>query len=1466
VLRLGERWPLAALAGVCYIPLLFTAPGQVGADTKTYLYEDPGRLLSRAASMWDPNVGLGTVTHQNIGYLFPMGPYYWLASRIGVPMWVAQRLWLGSLLFLAGAGVWFLLRTLRWSPLPTTIAAFAYALTPYTLTLEARLSGILLPFTGLPWMIAFTIRAIRRGGWREPAFFALVILLVGQINATGLIYAGVGPLLWFPFAIWVTKEAPWRRGVGAFGRIGVLTVLTSLWWIAGLSLQGGYGIDVLKYTETAKVVASAAVAPEVLRGLGYWFFYGGDRLGPWIEPGVAYTQRLWLIGVSYLTPVLALLGGAMSRWKHRAYFVVLAALGLFIAVGAHPWDDPPLTGRWWQALLESDRGLAMRSTPRAIPLVVLGLAVLLSAGIAALIRTAPRAALPAGVAVVALVIAGLPPLYTGDMVAANLQRPEEIPQYWLDAAAALDAQSHDTRVFEVPGTDFASYRWGNTVDPITPGLMDRPYVARELIPYGSAASADLLNAFDRRLQENTLDPEAVSPIARLLGVGHIVSRNDLQYERYRIARPYDVMALLAAAQGLAPPTTFGVPTINQPSPIAPMNDEAALRDDKGTPYAPVAIFTVGGQQTIIRAADAQVPILVSGDGEGLLALASAGLLDGSELVQYSASFAGDVNRLNQQIARGAALVLTDSNRRQGRRWSSLRDNLGYTEQAGEQPLREDLTDNRLPVFPAAGDDAYTVAQYPGGVSARATSYGNPITFTPEFRPANAVDGDPRTSWQTGASADVRGEDLRLDFATPVDTDHLTVTQLLSGFRNRSITALDLRFDGKDTIPVELTESSNLAAGQLIKFPQRSFTTLELIIRGDDSGRVSEPGRPVRYNGLTEVGFSEVDVDGRRGDEIVRLPTDLLAAAGQSSLTHPLTLVLERRRIDPAESVRNDEELAITRTWAQPTARTFTLGGVSRLSSHVDDATIDLLLGVIGPTATSTRRLPGDIAARASSAIDGNPSTAWTSAFDVAGNDALTYQLGRPVTFKHLDLRIIADGRHSVPTHLRIDADGKPAASITVPSVTDIPGAQGADAAVKVPIDLPDAVTGSTITVVIDDVREITTTDWFSNAPIRMPVGIAELGIAGLAAVAPTGSFDSGCRTDLLTVDDQAFGIEVTGLMADAQAGQPLTVMPCSPSDALVLGAGDHVLRAAKGLDTGIDFDRLVLQSAAGGEAPLQITPTGTGRAAAPVVHIDHQGRTDADLTITNAKPGTPFWVVLGQSFNEGWTASADGQSLGAPQLVDGYANGWLISTPASTVHVHLNWTPQRRVWIALVLSALGVVICLVLVVRRPRTHPLAVDDPQPEPITWKTFARSRGRDEPSLSLTLLVGVCSGLVAAAVIGPVAGLVTALVAATATRRRRARWWLSIGAPGLLAVSAAYVIARQARSRPTAAFEWPAEQSAVHQVGWLAIAFLVVLVVVDALWDRVNRHSERVVDAAASSPPDDAWYPSDDDELPL
>ena len=118
----------------------------------------------------------------------------------------------------------------------------------------------------------------------------------------------------------------------------------------------------------------------------------------------------------------------------------------------------------------------------------------------------------------------------------NLQRPEDVPAYWQQDADSLARRATATRVLEVPGIDFARYRWGNTVDPITPGLIDRPYVARELIPYGSRAVGRPAQRVRRRLQEGSRAP-SLAPFARAHGRRRLNLRSDLQYERYRTPRP-----------------------------------------------------------------------------------------------------------------------------------------------------------------------------------------------------------------------------------------------------------------------------------------------------------------------------------------------------------------------------------------------------------------------------------------------------------------------------------------------------------------------------------------------------------------------------------------------------------------------------------------------------------------------------------------------------------------------------------------------------------------------------------------------------------------------------------------------------------------------------------------------------------------------------------------------------------------
>ena len=506
------------LAFVSYVPLLLTRPGQVGADTKTYLYLDPGRLLSRAPYMWDPNIGFGTVTHQNIGYLWPMGPYYFVMDTIGLPDWVAQRIWLGSIILLAGLGVRFMLKELRWRSSGATVAAFAYALSPYLVDYGARISVILLPFAGLPWLIGLAARALRRDDWRTPAIFALVTLTVGGVNATSLLLVMVAPMVWFLHATFVEREVTFRRALVTALRITVLTAITSIWWVVGLMIQGAHGIPILRYTETYETVANAALAPELLRGLGYWFFYGTDGLGAWTESSRAFIESPSLLVLSYLLPFLAVIAALLTRFRHRVFFATIVLIGLVIGVGSHPWDSPSPYGAVFKAFSTSDLGLSFRSTPRAVPLIALGLAVFLGAGIGALSRWHPAWHRPAAAVLLVMICVNQLPLFRGQMVDRNLQRDEDVPGYWKEAGATLDAGDRSTRVLELPGIDFASYRWGNTVDPITPGLTDREYVARELIPYGSPPSANLLNDVDMPFQSGRVEPFAIAPLARLMGV------------------------------------------------------------------------------------------------------------------------------------------------------------------------------------------------------------------------------------------------------------------------------------------------------------------------------------------------------------------------------------------------------------------------------------------------------------------------------------------------------------------------------------------------------------------------------------------------------------------------------------------------------------------------------------------------------------------------------------------------------------------------------------------------------------------------------------------------------------------------------------------------------------------------------------------------------------------------------------
>ncbi|MCU1388903.1 MAG: hypothetical protein JWL72_2241, partial [Ilumatobacteraceae bacterium] len=530
--RLRTTLSVALLVGLAYIPTLLASPGKMPADTKLYLYFDPAHLTGDALSSWDARQFAGWVPHQTLSYLWPSGPWYSFFGWIGAPDWVAQRLWLGTLFVFGGLGVRWAAKHLGLTATGGLIAALFYQLSPYVLPYVSRTSAMLLPWAAVGWMVGLTIRAATRTKWRDIGIFGLVMVTVAAPNATAILMIAPAPVLWLLHAVW-SRIVTWKRALVTAAKIGGISALMSLWWIAMLSIQGKYGADVLGYSESLQAVSLTANSAETLRGMGYWLFYVRDPIGFATTAAFDYMTSGRLIAISFLVLGIGLVGIVGTKWVNRRYAALLVFVGIVLAVGVHPIENPSPLMSGFADNSRSSIALALRSSTRALPLSTFGIALGAGAFVTAIGHTRFRLRTLAPWVAGLLAIANLPVLFNDGLVDPNISRDENPPAAWHQATTALDAAPAGYRVFELPGQEFGSFRWGYTVDPPLPGLTEKPSITRDLLPLGSAGAMDLIYALDNRFQEGTAEMSEVAPIARLLGVDTIWLPNDVAFERFR---------------------------------------------------------------------------------------------------------------------------------------------------------------------------------------------------------------------------------------------------------------------------------------------------------------------------------------------------------------------------------------------------------------------------------------------------------------------------------------------------------------------------------------------------------------------------------------------------------------------------------------------------------------------------------------------------------------------------------------------------------------------------------------------------------------------------------------------------------------------------------------------------------------------------------------------------------------------
>ena len=689
---------------------------------------------------------------------------------------------------------------------------------------------------------------------------------------------------------------------------------------------------------------------------------------------------------------------------------------------------------------------------------------------------------------------------------------------------------------------------------------------------------------------------------------------------------------------------FGLPV----SSLAP--DDAVTNLDP--PYPAVVIYQVAGASPVVSTVAAAGALRLYGGPESLLTLADEGL-PGSRPVLLNADPSGGPI---------AASVLTDSLRRRVRNFGELRTSYSPTLTAA-QPAR---------TFEATGD--YTepgwakyqsVSRYQGIGDVTASSSASDIGAIPGqwasgLLPFAAIDGDPRTMWESGSWNGPAGQWLTLRFTSAVDPGTVR-----AAFADRTVIG-----------PAVTRVTVRTAAGQVSDRVRDTGQLQSLRVPPGRTGwlRITVTGiaSPAPFG--AQVAIKELQVPGVTARREIVAPT-LPASA------RPAAVVLAKAQPWSTGCMRTPVRWVCSPSLIAPTEEqygfdhAFTAGTTSQVTLHGHAVLTRLQLatrflaaphsGVSVRASTAYTPGPQD---QAIAAFDGNPATAWTAS-------STDRQPVLSISWRH---------RRTVRavTIKRPPGDQGLLQVLVTGSAGQVRGAS----------------VGASGTVRFAPLRTTRLTIRFT--PLQGPLQVTGVRIPGVPQLrAPAGPLRLGCGSGpAVSVDGQAVPTRVTGGFAALLSGQPLRFTACAK---VIVHAGANQVTEPAGDRYGVQDVVLARPGA------RVLNPAGNPAGAAPAGGRAAILSWSPSRRVVKVTAGPTSYLVVNENYNAGWQAVTGGRVL-RPVRLDGWKQAWLL--PAGTTGVvTLSYRPDGIYRAAIVggLSLLALLGFLALGwrprrMRRPR--------------------------------------------------------------------------------------------------------------------------------------------------------------------
>jgi hypothetical protein len=207
--------------------------------------------------------------------------------------------------------------------------------------------------------------------------------------------------------------------------------------------------------------------------------------------------------------------------------------------------------------------------------------------------------------------------------------------------------------------------------------------------------------------------------------------------------------------------------------------------------------------------------------------------------------------------------------------------------------------------------------------------------------------------------------------------------------------------------------------------------------------------------------------------------------------------------------------------------------------------------------------------------------------------------------------------------------------------------------------------------------------------------------------------------------------------------------------------------------------------------------------------------------------------VLGQSHDRGWGILETDAQVDGPHLVNGYANGFLVTSAARDVTLQLRYLPQNRVDVALLISVVAALLVAALALSRPA----AIRPPAPaqqEPLRRLRAFTYEGA-LPTRRDAAIVAVVGGVGGTLLAGPLVGVGLAALGGYATRREGWRLGFTLVPALLLVAAVGGIVLAEIEGGTTHSIDWPAQYPAWHRVALAAVLLLALDTLIDRAWRR-------------------------------